>query len=305
MTLRSSNNPMLRRLFQALALTVGAGVLMTAFLFASLPLSAAQQISEPLRGFGASVTPAYEGWFDNADGSHNFLIGYLNRNYNQAVDVPIGPNNTMGPTGPDMGQPTHFLPGRITGAFIVTVPKEFGAKERVTWSITVNGQTTSIPFWMNPDYNVSPFTDIAVGNKPPVIRFDPTGPTIQGPLGMVAKAISRTATMAAGLSLPVWASDDAKYSSGSNAPQRNPPPPVILHWSKWRGPGAVTFDKTSPAFEKTDGAAAFNGKATVTAKFSAPGEYTLHVVAEDYSGAGGGGEVCCWTTQMVKVVVTP
>ena len=41
---------------------------------------------------------------------------------------------------------------------------------------------------MNPDYQVSPFTDIAVGNKPPVIKFDATGPTIQGPIGMVAKA---------------------------------------------------------------------------------------------------------------------
>lgn len=283
-----------------LALTVGAGGLA----LGPLSLSAAQQISEPLRGFGASVTAAYEGWFDNADGSHNFLIGYLNRNYNQAVDVPIGPNNTMGPNGPDMGQPTHFLPGRITGAFIVTVPKAFGAKERLTWSITVNGQTTSIPFWMNPDYNVSPFADIAVGNKPPLIRFDPTGPTLQGPLGMVAKSVSRTATMAAGLTLPVWASDDAKYSSGSNAPQRNPPPPVILHWSKYRGPGNVTFDKVNPPFEKIEGTDAFNGKATVTAKFSAPGEYTLHVLAEDYSGAGGGGEVCCWTTAMVKVIVT-
>ena len=141
----------------------------------------AQQISEPLRGFGASITAAYEGWFNNADGTHNFLIGYYNRNNTQAVDVPIGPNNTMGPNGPDLGQPTHFLPGRQTGVFIVTMPKEFGAKDRVTWSITVNNQTTSIPFWMNELYEVSPFADIAVGNKPPVIKFDATGPTIQGP----------------------------------------------------------------------------------------------------------------------------
>jgi len=161
----------------------------------------AQQISEPLRGFGASITAAYEGWFNNADGTHNFLIGYYNRNNTQAVDVPIGPNNIMGPNGPDLGQPTHFLPGRQTGVFIVTMPKEFGAKERLTWSITVNNQTTSIPFWMNELYEVSPFTDIAVGNKPPVIKFDATGPTIQGPIGMVAKSIARTATMAAGLAL--------------------------------------------------------------------------------------------------------
>jgi hypothetical protein len=278
----------------ALALLVSASAI-------GLP---AQQISEPLRGFGASITAAYEGWFNNADGTHNFLIGYYNRNNTQAVDVPIGPNNTMGPNGPDLGQPTHFLPGRQTGVFIVTMPKEFGAKERVTWSITVNNQTTSIPFWMNELYEVSPFADIAVGNKPPVIKFDATGPTIQGPIGMVAKSIARTATMAAGLTLPVWASDDAKYSSGSNAPQRNPPPAVILHWTKYRGPGEVTFDKRNPVFEKIDGPAVFNGKATVNAKFSAPGEYILHVTAEDYSGNGGGGEVCCWTTSMVKVTVT-
>jgi hypothetical protein len=265
----------------------------------------AQQISEPLRGFGASITAAYEGWFDNADGSHNFLIGYLNRNYQQAVDVPIGPNNTMGPNGPDLGQPTHFLPGRQTGVFMVTVPKEFGQKDRITWSLTVNGQTTSIPFWMNADYQVSPFADIAVVNKPPVIKFDPSGATIQGPITTLAKAIARTATMSAGLTLPIWASDDAKYSSGNNAPQRNPPPPVVLHWSKYRGPGNVTIEKSSSMFEKIDGPAVFNGKSTLTAKFSAPGEYILHVTAEDYSGAGGGGEVCCWTTAMVKVVVTP
>ena len=265
----------------------------------------AQQISEPLRGFGASITAAYEGWFNNADGTHSFLIGYYNRNNTQAVDVPIGPNNRMEPNGPDLGQPTHFRPGRQTGVFLVTMPKEYTAAQRFTWSITVNGQTTSIPFWMNDLYEVSPFTDVAVGNKPPVLRFEAAGPAMQGPIGLIAKAVARTATMAAGIALPIWAADDAKYSSGSNAPQRNPPPPVILHWSKYRGPGVVTFDKNPPAFEKVPGEEAFSGRATVTAKFSQPGDYVLHVTAEDYSGDGGGGEVCCWTTAFVKVTVSP
>ena len=91
----------------------------------------------------------------------------------------------------------------------------------------------------------------------------------------------------------------------AHAPQRNPPPPVILHWSKYRGPGDVTFDKVPPPFEKLPGEAAFSGKATVNAKFSQPGEYLLLVLAEDYSGDGGGGEVCCWTTAIVKVAVKP
>ena len=293
----------MRRFLSTLALLVGAGVLS---LSTTIDLSlAAQQISEPFRKAGASVTPSYEGWFTNADGSHTFLIGYLNRNTAERIEVPVGPNNRFEPGGPDLGQPAVFLPGRLVGAFTITVPKGFDPKARLTWSITANGQTNSVPFWMNEQYEVNPWADVAVGNNPPVIRFDPTGPTIQGPIAMVAKAVARTATVSAGLSLPVWASDDAKYSSGSNAPLRNPPPPVILHWSKYRGPGTVTFDKTPPVFEKTEGSAVFNGKATVLAKFSQPGEYVLHLDVEALSGRGGGGEVGCFTPAMVKVTVTP
>ena len=54
-----------------------------------------------------------------------WLVGYLNRNFGQALDVPIGPNNRIEPGGPDMGQPTHFLPGRNWGMFTVPVPKDF------------------------------------------------------------------------------------------------------------------------------------------------------------------------------------
>ena len=144
-------------------------------------------------------------------------------------------------------------------------------------------------------------------NTPPVIRlFEQNAPTIQGPIAIVGKALTRTATVGTPLELPLWATDDAKYSSGSNAPQRNPPPAVSLTWSKYRGPGAVTFDNVKPEFEKLpSGEVPFSGKATTTAKFSEPGDYVLHVTANDYSGAGGGGEVCCWTTALVKVAVKP
>jgi len=186
---------------------VGAGVLSLS-IPANLPL-AAQQISEPFRSAGANVTPAYEGWFTNADGTHTFLIGYLNRNTSQVIEVPVGPNNRMEPGGPDLGQPTVFLPGRQVGVFTITVPKEFDRKQRLSWSITSNGLTTSVPFWMNEPYEVNPWTDVAVGNRPPVLRFDPKGPAMQGPVGMVAKAftngllsISSTKNWASGASRP-------------------------------------------------------------------------------------------------------
>jgi hypothetical protein len=269
--------------------------------------------SEPPRQFGASITGSFEGWFKNDDGSVSFLVGYLNRNRARAVDVPIGPNNRIEPGGPDMGQPTHFLPGRKVGMFIVTVPKDFTPQQRLTWSITVNGETNSIPFRLHTDYNVSPFKiqhDAGTqGNLPALLRLEETGPVLQGPIGMVTRpALTRTTSVSTPLPLNFWAEDDARYSSGSNAPMSNPPPPVEILWSKYRGPGTVTFSKDKPEFEVLAGGKPnqqFRGKGTTTAKFSEPGEYVLHVLASDYSGEGGGGEICCWTTAMVKVTVTP
>jgi hypothetical protein len=268
--------------------------------------------SEPPRGFGSSITGAFEGWFENDEGGYSFLVGYLNRNRAQALDVPIGPANRIEPGGPDLGQPTHFLPGRHVGMFIVNVPKSFTKDQKLTWTITVNGQTTQIPLRLHPDYNVSPFK-IAHGapganadNVPPLVRFEEKGRNIQGPIAMISRpALTRTATLAAGLPLTLWADDDARFGSGSNAPMRNPPPPVAIAWSKYRGPGTVTFEK--PAMEKLKGGNVgepFTGRFATAAKFSEPGEYLLHMTANDYSGDGGGGEVCCWTTGIVRVTVT-
>jgi hypothetical protein len=114
--------------------------------------------------------------------------------------------------------------------------------------------------------------------------------------------------MATPLALDLWADDDASYSTGTGTAPRNPPPPVTVTWTHFRGAGTVTFDKDKPEMQKLAGGnigEPFRGRFSTTAKFSAPGEYLLHVTANDYSGDGGGGEICCWTTAIVKVTVTP
>jgi len=37
--------------------------------------------------------------------------------------------------------------------------------------------------------------------------------------------------------------------------------------------------------------------------FKDAGEYALHVIVNDYSGDGGAGFGCCWSTGLVKVTV--
>ena len=277
-------------------------------LAAGVMASAGQLPIEPAKQSGTGITPAYEGWYDNPDGSHNFLVGYLNRNRSLEVDVPIGPNNRIEPGGPDLGQPTHFLPGRQTGTIVITVPKAFSPQQRLTWTITINGQTNAIPLRLNTDYNISPLKDSSVGNTPPMLRLAEGGPSIQGPASTLANAITRKGSVATPLELAVWVGDDAKYTNNSSAPMRGSRPPVTLLWSKYRGPGTVTFDKARPTLDKLKGGAVnepYEGKATTTAKFSEPGEYVLQVTVNDYSGDGGGGFVCCWTNSLVKVTVTP
>src|SRR5206468_1845340 len=54
---------------------------------------------------GQNVVPAFEGWERNADGSFDMIFGYYNRNYEETLDIPVGPGNSLEPGGPDQGQP--------------------------------------------------------------------------------------------------------------------------------------------------------------------------------------------------------
>jgi hypothetical protein len=263
------------------------------------------QLPEPRRGFGDSVTPAYEGWFYNPDGSRSFLVGYYNRNSRQEIDIPIGPNNRIEPGGPDLGQPTHFQTGRQWGMFVLQAPKEFKPTDSLTWTLTANGTTTSIPFRLHTDYVMSPFKEIAVGNTPPAIRFDPNGKTTQGPLASLTGAADRTATVGTPMELAIWAADDMKYTSGTSAPLSSKRPPVTMVVSKYRGPGRVTIEKPRPSVDAQPDASegAFKGKAVTRVTFDQAGDYVLHVIANDLSGDGGLGFGCCWTTALVKVAV--
>jgi len=269
------------------------GVVLAVAIWLTTSSSAGQLPLQPARDSGQSVTPAFEGWYPNPDGSHTLLIGYFNRNVKETLDIPVGPNNRIEPGGPDYGQPTHFLPRRQWGVFTIKVPKDFGDK-RLIWTIVANGQTTSVPVGVIKGYQVEPFKEVAQGNEPPKIQFDPKGPTLSGP--PVGIAATLTAVAGQPLTLNAIATDGAE-----NDPDPNPIqlklPPIAVVWTKHRGPGDVTFGNPKPPVEK-------DGSVTTTATFAAPGEYILRAQVNDRSGDGGGGFQCCWTNAHVKVTVS-
>src|SRR5438552_6290564 len=266
-------------------------------------------LTQTVRERGSSVTPAFEGWYYDKDGTQRVLVGYFNRNTKQEFDIPPGPDNRVEPGGPDMGQPTHFSPGRQWGVFTIKLPKDFGDR-KLTWTIVANGFTNSITLHTKSDYVVEPFEDAANKNTPPMIKFRPGAVAFTGP----PTAIAENLNAVAGTPLPliVWASDEGPTINvpepgrgrgrgrGTDATAFTPPPPLALTWSMFRGPGLVKFDNAKPPIDKEQ-----NGKASTMATFSAPGEYILRVQANDSTGEGGGGFQCCWTNVHVGVSVKP
>lgn len=255
---------------------------------------------EPQRDRGASITPAYEGWYPNADGSFSMLLGYYNRNTKEALDIPVGPNNRVEPGPVDQGQPTHFESGRQWGVFVIKVPKDFGTRS-VTWTIVANGETNSIPLTLNKGYPISPFEELGMHNKPPVLAFSEGGPKFTGP--PVGTASTFTGTVKQPIAISVWVEDPKSPNEveipGAAAFRGNAAKVATISLHKFRGPGKVTFDKPRiPA--NTQGE-----KITAAATFDTAGDYLLRVQANDESGEGGGGFQCCWTNTYVKVTVKP
>jgi len=224
---------------------------------------------------GQNVAPAFEGWQQNPDGTYSFFFGYLNRNYEEQVDIPIGPNNIVEPGG-DRGQPTHFYLRRQRFVFKVTVPKDWDKQQRVVWTLTSHGRTELAKGWLQPEWELNDEV-ISENNGGGVLQAGNEPPSLTG-------SSAETITLPNTLTLTVSANDDGlpkpRPRRNSNAATADAPPRrepgVIIKWILYRGPGKVRFDPdTSPA--------EYGKPVTFTSKvsFIAPGTYLLQAIASD------------------------
>ena len=249
----------------------------------------------PVRPSGQTVTPVYEGWYRNADGTYSLSFGYYNRNSREALDIPVGDSNSVSPGSANQAQPTRFEPRRHWGVFAIVVPANFGDKKKVTWTLKNRGETFAISGSLDPLWEIDALVgEAGSNNTPPVLKVGsgseargPGGFTWSGPSGVVGTLIALT----------ISASDDGRAVPSATGTTRETP--VTLTWFKHQGPGDVTFE---PATARVPNA---GGSATTNAKFSMPGEYIIRVRANDSPVAGAGHSQCCWTNGFIKVTVKP
>jgi hypothetical protein len=292
-----------------LALAAGADHLAAIVLAGQIPA-----INPQIRhARGQAISPAYEGWFQGADGSVYVSFGYVNTNTEEVGYAAIGHNNKIEPGPLDQGQPTRFLPGRQFGVFTIQVPAD-RPKTEFTWTLTINGRTTSIPANLDPLFLINPLKEVGgayPGNLPPTLRFEPDGAVMQGPSG---RTLSRKAGVGTPLALEVSLVDDGlpppaplpkapEPPGAATAAARGGVPPagtlntilprgLSVSWSQYRGTGTVTFASATPPIVQ--------GRAVTTASFSEPGEYMLRALASDGSAFTG---QCCWTNGYLRVLV--
>ena len=241
---------------------------------------------------GQTVTPAYEGWYFNSDGTRTVSFGYYNRNREEVLEIPFGPDNFIEPAQFDSVQPTRFEAVRHWGVFGIVVPPDFHGTLR--WTLKNGGKTFMIPANLTSDWELDALLGEASGNLPPELAGRESGPWVAGPGGL--RLVPVTTTPGTPTALTVWARDDSSTSGSVRASGRVVP--VTLTWFKHSGPGDVTFSEVSEQIEVT------GGSMTTMATFTEPGGYVVRVRANDASGVSGAGHSqCCWSNAFVKITV--
>ena len=267
---------------------------------------------------GQNISPAFEGWEKNEDGSFNMLFGYMNRNWEEELDVPVGPENSFSPGEPDRGQPTHFLPRRNRFVFKVRVPADWGDKELV-WTLTTAGKTERAYGTLRPDYFVDELVKaseqgaLGAGVSTPEMRKN-LAPTLK-----VDGSNRRTVAVNEPVRLTVWAFDDGqpppRFGPGSKNekyfhrmvdgthPSQRPPRALTVgsqtglrvSWYLYRGPANVVFDpEQTKVWEDTRAGANSpwaprwvappipeDGLIETTVTFTRPGTYVIRCLASD------------------------
>jgi hypothetical protein len=232
---------------------------------------------------GQNVVPYFEGWIRNKDGSFDLVFGYFNRNWEQEVAIPSGPDNMIEPGGPDRGQPTYFLPRRHGWVYRVRVPSDFG-KQVVTWTIRVNDRTEKAYGELLPVEEITERIIMTRGNlnpgdqdpnKPPSITVAPPSSVLVGkPATLVASVaddgLPKPRAQVQRTSVSDATRIQAQANSSATAVRRG----LNVSWMQLRGPARAAFDATEPTLVA-------DGKASVNVRFTQPGTYILRATAND------------------------
>jgi hypothetical protein len=220
---------------------------------------------------GQDVSPTFDGWERNPDGTINMYFGYYNRNSQEEVDVPLGAGNAFDLGNGDQGQPTHFYPGRKWFVFKVVVPKDWPSDKRLVWTLANRGRTNLAKGWLEAEWEVEAAGIFLNGYRDRVPAY---GSAENLPTVAVTGGPSQTITLPAKATLSATAT--VSGSSNTDVEQGVNPKGIQVRWILYRGPGSVQFDPAASPPVK--------GKPVMSETqltFGAPGTYRIRAIGTD------------------------
>jgi hypothetical protein len=290
----------------ALRAFVSSWLVLAAVAFARLELSGQVRYAT-----GQNVVPVFEGWHKLPDGSYDMVFGYMNRNYEEHLDLPVGADNLLEPGLPDQGQPTHFYPRRQQFVFKVRVPADWGKKDLV-WTLRVNGRTEKAYASLLPHSELGDF--VYQENRGSTANITDTPEPNEAPKISLVGSSPMTLTAGAVATLSMRVTDDGHPVPRRPAAAAAPPTVrrdsdgAVITATGTPGPGATGVRRENPltqAIVRNDPgvalgvtwivyrgnaakvrfgpqrAAVVDGKADTKVAFEAPGVYTIRAYADD------------------------
>ena len=264
---------------------------------------------------GQGVSPSFDGWEPNPDGSFNMVFGYMNQNWEEEIDAPIGAGNNNAPGAPDQRQPTQLYPRRNRYVFT-----RFGCRKRFRRKRTCLDPDRSRHY--KEEAHATLKQDFFIDNMVRSSETGALGPGVSDPetrankpptVESVGEAV-RTVSVGQPLILYAFVKDDGvprprrEANFGRSGQQisdlrMNPPRRITVGsatglWAsllKYRGAGNVSFEKDQiKAWEDTRAGANSqwaplwappppppDGKWSATVTFDEPGDYVMRWHASD------------------------
>ena len=170
---------------------------------------------------GQPISPAFEGWEQDPDGSKYFVFGYMNKNWEEEMDVPVGPDNGFQPGPADRGQPTHFFPRRSRYVFRVPVPSQFKDTDELVWTLNTHGRTSKAYASLRPDLELDALQKASDTGALPGMGSSPELRSNRPPVLEIEGNKSRTVKVGQPLVLVAKVTDDGIPKATTEEAARN------------------------------------------------------------------------------------
>ncbi len=285
----------------------------TAPVYAQLPKHLRDFQLAARKAKGDLVGPMFNGWIKNEDDSVTMIFGFVNRNREEIVDIPLGPNNRIEPAQFDGAQPTHFptyerggfVGLQERGVFAVTVPSEMAGTE-VVWTLNHAGHNYSVPGRATSSAYEMGLGEAALGSLNPAVAFVKGGAESTDREGIYGAKVM--ATVGKPVNLSAFVQDRGNRANYEDVKMLEFP--LGTEWIMHQGPAVPEFSsaKITGKERGSDSEIVTQDGWTVVqteATFWEPGDYVIRLRVDNFEAPDSQFDnQCCWSNAYLPVTVT-